>query len=480
MPRGLPIGQMVDPYRVLEVPPEASEAAIRAAYRRLARAFHPDVNHSPEAATRMREINAAYALLRDPAGRAAFAASRSRPLAPDEPRVAGTWERVPDAPSAARPAPTDGGRWWSWTAGPAPAGVAATVAFGPLQPRIVTTSLVAGFGVLVAVLAAWALLVIAPFGSAPRAPSSTVSVPAGRVAVIGGPGAPAATATALGARPPRVVEGPSHGGPAVSMPAAAGSAAGDSTASLTAPPAAAPALPAASPAPGEPASDHPGTRAAVPRPAPAQPSLSDREASQPGAPGRAVAQSAPALQVTPAPARPATAVPQTSMQAVAAQQLAGAPSVATLERALSAFDQTWMAYASALRAAAAGELDARAGRASLALRGGGVALLSSSSRLGLARALYLDTELTWNRQLGATLAALPPAAGENGEARPEGGLQAQADLRLGQAAALLEQAQAMGTVSSFSGQVSVLLDEADRLHAAYVAAWARFLARLPA
>ncbi len=479
MPRGLPIGQMVDPYHVLGVPPEASEAAIRAAYRRLARALHPDVNRAPDAAARMREINAAYALLRDPAGRAAFAAPRSRPPAPDYPRVAGMWERVPDPPSAARPIPA-AGRWWGWAAGPAPASAPAAVMLGPLQPRIVTTLLVAGFGVLVAVLAAWALLVIDPFGSAPRAPSSTVSVPAGRVAVIGGPGAPAATATALGARPPVPVEVPVHGGPAASTLAAAGSAARDSTASLPEQPSAALALPAAGPAPGEPASDNPGMRAAVPRPAPAQPPLSGREAPQPGAPGQAVAQPALASQITSVPARPATAVPQTSMQAVAAQQLAGAPSVATLERALSAFDRSWAAYASALRAAAAGELDARAGRASVALRGGGAALLSSSSRLGLARALYLDAELTWNRQLGATLAALPPAAGENGEARPAGGLQAQADLRLGQAASLFEQAQAMGTVSSFSGQVSALLDEADRLHAAYVAAWARYLAQLPA
>src|SRR5581483_1049797 len=70
MPHGLPIGQMVDPYRVLGVSPEAGEEAIQAAYRRLARAFHPDVNHTPEAGARMREINAAYALLRDRTRRA--------------------------------------------------------------------------------------------------------------------------------------------------------------------------------------------------------------------------------------------------------------------------------------------------------------------------------------------------------------------------------------------------------------------------
>lgn len=39
---------------------------IRAAYRRLARQYHPDLNTGPEAEARMKEINHAYATLSDP------------------------------------------------------------------------------------------------------------------------------------------------------------------------------------------------------------------------------------------------------------------------------------------------------------------------------------------------------------------------------------------------------------------------------
>ncbi|MCA1644187.1 MAG: J domain-containing protein [Chloroflexi bacterium] len=68
-----------DPYRVLQVAPNADLEAIHAAYRRLARLYHPDLNPKPEAAARMRAINVAYAVLSDPARRAALDARRYLP-----------------------------------------------------------------------------------------------------------------------------------------------------------------------------------------------------------------------------------------------------------------------------------------------------------------------------------------------------------------------------------------------------------------
>jgi len=65
-----------DPYRILQVAPNADLEAIHAAYRRLARRYHPDLNPQPEAAERMRAINAAYRLLSDPARRAVYDAQR--------------------------------------------------------------------------------------------------------------------------------------------------------------------------------------------------------------------------------------------------------------------------------------------------------------------------------------------------------------------------------------------------------------------
>lgn len=70
-----------DLYRILQVEPQAGEEAIKAAYRRLARLYHPDLNADPAAAERMRRINAAYAVLSDPHRRAAYDARRFLPRA---------------------------------------------------------------------------------------------------------------------------------------------------------------------------------------------------------------------------------------------------------------------------------------------------------------------------------------------------------------------------------------------------------------
>jgi curved DNA-binding protein CbpA len=57
-------------YRRLEVGPDASQAEIVAAYRRLAHGAHPDTHpEDPEATRRFREITEAYEVLTDPAQR---------------------------------------------------------------------------------------------------------------------------------------------------------------------------------------------------------------------------------------------------------------------------------------------------------------------------------------------------------------------------------------------------------------------------
>jgi hypothetical protein len=61
-----------DAYRVLQVDPSAEPEVIEAAFRRLARKYHPDVNPEPGAAARMRELSAAYDVLRDHARRAEY------------------------------------------------------------------------------------------------------------------------------------------------------------------------------------------------------------------------------------------------------------------------------------------------------------------------------------------------------------------------------------------------------------------------
>lgn len=53
-------------YEILGVMPKANSDEVRIAYRRLARAFHPDVNSDPKAHERMAQINVAFEVLSDP------------------------------------------------------------------------------------------------------------------------------------------------------------------------------------------------------------------------------------------------------------------------------------------------------------------------------------------------------------------------------------------------------------------------------
>ena len=89
---GVP-GDGFDPYKVLQVDPEAEDEVIEAAYRRLARKYHPDVASDPDAPARMTALNRAWEVLRDAERRAAH----------DRTRMTGTSPTRPAAPPARSP-----------------------------------------------------------------------------------------------------------------------------------------------------------------------------------------------------------------------------------------------------------------------------------------------------------------------------------------------------------------------------------------
>lgn len=114
----------LDPYKVLQVDPEAEDEVIQAAYRRLAQKYHPDRSPGPEAAARMVAINAAWDVLRDPARRADHDRSRARgvpsPAAATRPAPGAASSPAPARPSTAERPPESVSR--DWTSGRSGAG----------------------------------------------------------------------------------------------------------------------------------------------------------------------------------------------------------------------------------------------------------------------------------------------------------------------------------------------------------------------
>jgi curved DNA-binding protein CbpA len=95
-----------NPYRILQVDPQADHEVIAAAYRVLARKLHPDTDPTGRDARRMADLNWAWGLLRHPESRARYDLEyRYRPAM----QVATPATGGPPSHGASRPDLTDDG-----------------------------------------------------------------------------------------------------------------------------------------------------------------------------------------------------------------------------------------------------------------------------------------------------------------------------------------------------------------------------------
>ena len=111
--------ELVDFYKVLQVDPSAEPEVIQAAYRSLARKYHPDVVGGSE--ERMVAINQAWAVLGDETTRAVYDRSRSAIRQDPAPRQSTNEEAIRPV-TGTPPGPTSGtvldfGRYAGWSFG---------------------------------------------------------------------------------------------------------------------------------------------------------------------------------------------------------------------------------------------------------------------------------------------------------------------------------------------------------------------------
>ncbi|MFL5726275.1 MAG: J domain-containing protein [Chloroflexota bacterium] len=127
-----------DPYKILQVDPEAEDEVIQAAYRRLAQKYHPDRAPDADGAARMVAINAAWELIGEPDRRAAYDAERAASLR------AATAGASSASPSAATSAPRSTPSAANRAAGPTPSGGASGTTGGQGPPETVSRDWTSG------------------------------------------------------------------------------------------------------------------------------------------------------------------------------------------------------------------------------------------------------------------------------------------------------------------------------------------------
>ena len=110
----MPPGDDFDPYAVLQVVPGAEQEVVNAAYKALARKYHPDHDTTQRAAQKMAELNRAYTLLRDDASRRVFDRSRRVTIAGVSVRAPARSTPVQPVPAGPKGSTLNFGRYAGW------------------------------------------------------------------------------------------------------------------------------------------------------------------------------------------------------------------------------------------------------------------------------------------------------------------------------------------------------------------------------
>ena len=473
-------------YVLLEVSPDADAASVQAAFRRQVLRYHPDVNPDPGAAARMRDINAAYAILSDPVRRAAYDAAHAvdrsggAVYAGARPATTATARGVGVRAAGGSYAP----RWGGAVGGPRPAatvGVATATTHGtsfldPDQPpahaarqaapqapdlgwaaRVARAMDVFAPGVVREVSPTVSRATVTPVAGASRmrtiggvlaALMIALAGAAAGTALWGGPGILSTASVASGASLPGAqMVAPAPRQAIVPAKPATVAVLGQSTASEPVAPIA-PAVPVAPSGAGIPAPLAPLGAPVAPVGAPGSVAGAPVvNAPVVAVPGASVPVSAAADASRPVNASSNAATTTTNAApANDAPRAAATPAASVTPglRALNSYDQAWTAYATVLRRVAAGDTTL------------------SGAPLAMARARLLEARTVWIRQAATT--ADPVAAGRMRDAIT---LTAEADDLARDAASLVANASGAPVPAAKS-----LLDEAARRHARALATWA--------
>ncbi len=128
-----------DPYAMLQVVPTADQEVVHAAFKALALKYHPDHDATRRAATKMADLNRAYAILRDERSRAAHDRSQRRVVA----GVSVAASRPGSEPPPARPSAGSVlgfGRYTGWSLRDLADAIRTTCSGGPATHRASATA----------------------------------------------------------------------------------------------------------------------------------------------------------------------------------------------------------------------------------------------------------------------------------------------------------------------------------------------------